>query len=153
MLVLDTEVYSNTGGQQSKATPIGASAKFAAAGKGIAKKDLGLLAMSYGHVYVAQIALQSHQNHAAQAMLEAERYPGPALVIAHSPVLRTAMIYCIRPNNRNGPWTAGPGQFIALIHGASTKANHRYSWIMPDNPAVCRSIWRKPVASAACRAA
>ena len=87
MLVLDTEVYSNTGGQQSKATPIGASAKFAAAGKGIAKKDLGLLAMSYGHVYVAQIALQSHQNHAAQAMLEAERYPGPALIIAHSPCI------------------------------------------------------------------
>jgi pyruvate-ferredoxin/flavodoxin oxidoreductase len=87
MLVLDTEVYSNTGGQQSKATPLGATAKFAAAGKAIAKKDLGLLAMSYGHVYVAQIALQSHHNHAAQALLEAERYPGPALVIAHCPCI------------------------------------------------------------------
>ncbi len=87
MLVLDTEVYSNTGGQQSKATPLGATAKFAAAGKDIAKKDLGLLAMSYGHVYVAQIALQSHHNHAAQALLEAERYPGPALVIAQCPCI------------------------------------------------------------------
>lgn len=87
VLVLDTEVYSNTGGQQSKATPLGASAKFAIAGKSIRKKDLGLLAMSYGHVYVAQIAIQSHAEQTVQAMLEAERHPGPSLVIAHCPCI------------------------------------------------------------------
>ncbi|MCH8498990.1 MAG: pyruvate:ferredoxin (flavodoxin) oxidoreductase [Marinobacter sp.] len=87
LLVLDTEVYSNTGGQQSKATPIGAIAKFAAAGKETRKKDLGLLAMSYGHVYVAQIGMQSHAAQAAKAFQEAESYDGPALIIAHSPCI------------------------------------------------------------------
>ncbi|MFN2329532.1 MAG: pyruvate:ferredoxin (flavodoxin) oxidoreductase [Chromatocurvus sp.] len=87
LLVLDTEVYSNTGGQQSKATPMGAIAKFAAAGKETRKKDLGLLAMSYGHVYVAQIAMQSHSSQASKALQEAESFAGPALIIAHSPCI------------------------------------------------------------------
>lgn len=87
ILVLDTEVYSNTGGQQSKATPLGAAAKFATAGKAIRKKDLGLLAMSYGHVYVAQVGIQSNSAQTLEAMLEAERHPGPALIIAHSPCI------------------------------------------------------------------
>jgi pyruvate-ferredoxin/flavodoxin oxidoreductase len=84
VLVLDTEVYSNTGGQQSKATPLGAAAKFAAAGKDSAKKDLGMMPMSYGHVYVARIAFGAKDNHTVQALLEAEAYPGPSLVIAYS---------------------------------------------------------------------
>jgi pyruvate-ferredoxin/flavodoxin oxidoreductase len=84
ILVLDTEVYSNTGGQQSKATPLGASAKFAEAGKEIPKKDLGLLAMSYGHVYVARIAFGAKMAQTIQALQEAEAYPGPSLVIAYS---------------------------------------------------------------------
>lgn len=84
VLVLDTEVYSNTGGQQSKATPIGAAAKFAAAGKSTNKKDLGLMAMSYGHVYVASIAYGAKDNHTVQAFREAERYRGPSLIIAYS---------------------------------------------------------------------
>jgi pyruvate-ferredoxin/flavodoxin oxidoreductase len=84
VLVLDTEVYSNTGGQASKATPLGAAAKFAAAGKETNKKDLGLLAMSYGHVYVARVAMGAKMNQVVQAMLEAEAYPGPSLVIAYS---------------------------------------------------------------------
>jgi pyruvate-ferredoxin/flavodoxin oxidoreductase len=87
VLVLDTEVYSNTGGQQSKATPIGAVAKFASAGKETRKKDLGLLAMSYGHVYVASVAMQARSRHTLKALLEAESYPGPSLVIAHSPCI------------------------------------------------------------------
>ncbi|MFN6954850.1 MAG: pyruvate:ferredoxin (flavodoxin) oxidoreductase [Acetobacteraceae bacterium] len=87
ILVLDTEVYSNTGGQQSKATPLGAAAKFASAGKAVEKKDLGLLAMAYGHVYVAQVALQARLAHAVEALIEAERHAGPALVIAHSPCI------------------------------------------------------------------
>jgi pyruvate-ferredoxin/flavodoxin oxidoreductase len=87
VLVLDTEVYSNTGGQQSKATPLGASAKFATAGKATRKKDLGLLAMSYGHVYVAEVAMQARSAQTVEAFLEAERHPGPSLIIAHSPCI------------------------------------------------------------------
>jgi pyruvate-ferredoxin/flavodoxin oxidoreductase len=84
ILVLDTEVYSNTGGQASKSTPIGASAKFAASGKGTQKKDLGLMAMSYRNAYVASVAFGANDNHTVKALLEAESYPGPALVIAYS---------------------------------------------------------------------
>jgi pyruvate-ferredoxin/flavodoxin oxidoreductase len=84
VLVLDTEVYSNTGGQASKSTPIGAAAKFAAAGKSIQKKDLGLMAMSYGHVYVASVAFGAKDSHTVQAFQEAAAYDGPALIIAYS---------------------------------------------------------------------
>ncbi len=84
VLVLDTEVYSNTGGQASKATPLGAAAKFAAAGKPVAKKDLGLIANTYGHVYVARIAFGAKMSQTVQALQEAEAYPGPSLVIAYS---------------------------------------------------------------------
>jgi pyruvate-ferredoxin/flavodoxin oxidoreductase len=83
-LVLDTEVYSNTGGQQSKATPLGAAAKFAVAGREIAKKDLGLEAMSYGHVYVARVAFGAKDAQTVRAFLEADSYPGPSLIIAYS---------------------------------------------------------------------
>ena len=84
VLVLDTEVYSNTGGQASKATPRGAVARFAAAGKRTGKKDLGLLAMTYGHVYVAHIALGANDTQTVKALLEAESYDGPSLVIAYA---------------------------------------------------------------------
>ncbi len=84
LLVLDTEVYSNTGGQQSKATPTGAAAKFATAGKELGKKDLGLIAMTYGQVYVAHVAFGAKPQHTVTAMLEAESFDGPSLVIAFS---------------------------------------------------------------------
>jgi len=84
VLVLDTEVYSNTGGQMSKSTPRGAVAKFAAAGKPVAKKDLGLMAMSYGNVYVAKVAMGSNDTQTLRAFLEAEAYDGPSLIIAYS---------------------------------------------------------------------
>ena len=84
VLVLDTEVYSNTGGQSSKSTPIGAVAKFAAKGKGIGKKDLGLIAMSYRYVYVAGVAMGANDQHVLKAMLEADAYDGPSLIIAYS---------------------------------------------------------------------
>ena len=84
LLVMDTEVYSNTGGQASKSTPIGAAAKFAAAGKEVGKKDLGLMAMSYGHVYVASVALGAKDTHTVQAFQEAESYDGPSIIIAYS---------------------------------------------------------------------
>ncbi|MFW5972814.1 MAG: pyruvate:ferredoxin (flavodoxin) oxidoreductase, partial [Bacteroidota bacterium] len=84
VLVLDTEVYSNTGGQASKATGLGAVAKFAAGGKRMPKKDLGLLAMSYGYVYVAQVAMGADDNHTIKAFREAESYDGPSIIIAYS---------------------------------------------------------------------
>ncbi len=84
VLVLDTEVYSNTGGQASKATPRGAVAKFAASGKGLAKKDLGLLTMAYGNVYVARVAMGANDGQTLKAFIEAEAYPGSSLIIAYS---------------------------------------------------------------------
>ena len=87
ILVLDTEVYSNTGGQSSKATPLGAIAKFAASGKRIRKKDLGMIATTYGYVYVAQIAMGADQAQCLKALREAEAYPGPSLVIAYAPCI------------------------------------------------------------------
>ena len=87
VLVLDTEVYSNTGGQASKATPIGSIARFAEAGKRTNKKDLGLISMSYGYIYVASICLGANMNQAVKAMIEAEAYKGPSLIIAYSPCI------------------------------------------------------------------
>ncbi len=87
VLVMDTEVYSNTGGQASKATPVGAVAKFAASGKKIRKKDLGAMAMTYGYVYVAQVAMGANMNQYMKALKEAEAYPGPSLIIAYSPCI------------------------------------------------------------------
>ncbi len=87
VLVLDTEVYSNTGGQASKASPTGAVAKFAAAGKRIKKKDLGMMAMSYGYVYVAQVGMGANMNQLVKAVSEAEAYHGPSLIIAYAPCI------------------------------------------------------------------
>ncbi|MEI8094652.1 MAG: pyruvate:ferredoxin (flavodoxin) oxidoreductase [Spirochaetales bacterium] len=94
ILVMDTEVYSNTGGQASKSTPVGAIAKFAAQGKTIRKKDLGLMATTYGYVYVAQVAMGSSNAQFFKALREAESYPGPSIVIAYSP--------CINHGLKNG---------------------------------------------------
>jgi pyruvate-ferredoxin/flavodoxin oxidoreductase len=87
ILVLDTEVYSNTGGQASKATPVGAVAKFAASGKKIRKKDLGMMAMTYGYVYVAQVSIGASQSQLLKALREAEAYPGPSMLIAYAPCI------------------------------------------------------------------
>jgi len=84
VLVLDTEVYSNTGGQSSKATPLAAVAKFSARGKGLGKKDLGLMAMSYGYVYVANVAMGANDTQTLKAFIEADAYDGPSLIIAYS---------------------------------------------------------------------
>jgi len=87
VLVFDTEVYSNTGGQSSKATPIGAVAKFAASGKRVKKKDLGLIATTYGYIYVAQVAMGADKNQLLKALVEAEKYNGPSLIIAYAPCI------------------------------------------------------------------
>ena len=86
-MVYDTEVYSNTGGQSSKATPTGAIAQFAAGGKETKKKDLAGIAMSYGYVYVAHIAMGADMNQCVKAIAEAEAYPGPSLIIAYAPCI------------------------------------------------------------------
>ena len=87
ILVLDTEVYSNTGGQSSKSTPTGAVAKFAASGKPTRKKDLGRMAMTYGYVYVASVAMGANKNQFMKAVTEAESYDGPSLIIAYAPCI------------------------------------------------------------------
>ncbi len=108
VLVLDTEVYSNTGGQASKSTPRGAVAKFAMSGKGLPKKDLGLIAMAYGYVYVARVAMGYNDQQTLKAFLEAEAYDGPSLIIAYS--------HCIQQGIRHEPsawssrnWPSSPG--------------------------------------------
>jgi len=134
ILVLDTEVYSNTGGQQSKATPLGASAKFAAAGKETPKKDLGLLAMSYGHVYVASIALGARDAQAVRALAEADAYPGPSLVIAYSHCIahgydlahgaeqqKLAVESGVWPVFRFDPRRARRGEAPLVLEGGKTK--------------------------------
>ncbi len=98
VLVFDTEVYSNTGGQSSKATPTAAVAKFAASGKRVRKKDLGMIAATYGYVYVAQVALGANMNHLVKVLQEAESYDGPSLIIAYAP--------CINHGIRTGMGTS-----------------------------------------------
>jgi pyruvate-ferredoxin/flavodoxin oxidoreductase len=109
ILVLDTEVYSNTGGQSSKSTPLAAVAKFAAAGKRIRKKDLGMIAATYGYVYVAQVAMGANQSHYLKALKEAESYHGPSLIIAYSP--------CISHGLKKGMGTAQAEQKAAVNCG------------------------------------
>ena len=87
VLVFDTEVYSNTGGQSSKSTPTAAVAKFAASGKRTKKKDLGAIAMTYGYIYVAQVAMGADKSQTIKAITEAESYDGPSLVIAYAPCI------------------------------------------------------------------
>ncbi len=109
ILVVDTEVYSNTGGQSSKSTPVGAVAKFAASGKRIRKKDLGMIAATYGYVYVAQIAMGANQAQTLKAIREAEAYDGPSIVIAYSP--------CINHGLRSGMGKAQSEQKNAVECG------------------------------------
>ena len=87
VLVMDTEVYSNTGGQASKSTPVGAVAKFATSGMRVKKKDLGAMLMTYGYIYVAQVAMGANQNQFLKALKEAEAFPGPSIIIAYSPCI------------------------------------------------------------------
>ncbi|MBT3245003.1 MAG: pyruvate:ferredoxin (flavodoxin) oxidoreductase [Bacteroidetes bacterium] len=132
VLVMDTEVYSNTGGQSSKATPVGAIAKFAASGKKIRKKDLGMMAMSYGYVYVAQVSMGASQTQFFKALKEAEAYPGPSLIIAYSP--------CISHGLKAGMGKTQEEESRAVASGYWT--NYRYNPQLEDagkNPFVLDS--------------
>ena len=109
VLVMDTEVYSNTGGQASKATPVGAIAKFAASGKRIRKKDLGMIAMSYGYVYVAQVSMGANQSQYFKALKEAEAYPGPSLIIAYAPCINHGLKHGMGKTQEEGKLAVASG--------------------------------------------
>lgn len=109
VLVMDTEVYSNTGGQASKATPVGAIAKFAASGKRIRKKDLGMIAMSYGYVYVAQVSMGANQSQYFKALKEAEAYDGPSLIIAYAPCINHGLKHGMGKTQEEGKLAVASG--------------------------------------------
>jgi pyruvate-ferredoxin/flavodoxin oxidoreductase len=109
VLVLDTEVYSNTGGQSSKSTPVAAVAKFAASGKRVRKKDLGMMAMTYGYVYVAQVSMGASQSQYLKAIKEAEAYKGPSIIIAYAP--------CINHGLKNGMGLSQQEEEMAVKSG------------------------------------
>ncbi|MDP2891967.1 MAG: pyruvate:ferredoxin (flavodoxin) oxidoreductase [Bacillota bacterium] len=164
MLVLDTEVYSNTGGQSSKATPTGATAKFAAAGKRTRKKDLGLIAMSYGYVYVASVCMGSSQSQCLKAMLEAESYPGPSLIIAYSPCInqginmtraqaegKAAVEAGYWPLYRYNPLLAKEGKNPFILDSKEPTADYReflngeirYSTLQRQFPDIAEELFKK----------
>ena len=135
VLVLDTEVYSNTGGQASKATPLGAIAKFAAAGKRVARKDLALQAIAYGNVYVAQVAMGANPQQTLQAFREAEAYPGPSLILAYCHCIAHGIDMQLRHE------AAGPGGGQRLLAAvplqpgdARRRARIRSSWTARARP-------------------
>ena len=132
VLVLDTEVYSNTGGQQSKSTPTGAAAKFAIAGKTGGKKDLGLMAMAYGHVFVAQVALGARDAQTLKAFIDAEAYPGPSLIIAYSPCI--AHGYDLACSLEHQKLAADSG-YWPLYHYDPRRADAGSSPLVLDSPA------------------
>jgi pyruvate-ferredoxin/flavodoxin oxidoreductase len=156
ILVLDTEVYSNTGGQMSKSTPLGAVAKFAAAGKKVGKKDLALQAISYGNVYVAQVAIGANPQQTLLAFREAETYPGPSLIIAYSPCIahginlqrgvdqQTLAVQCGHwPLLRYNPAVRGSGENPFVLDSLQPKVKFkdyaygelRYRMLQSANPA------------------
>ena len=170
VLVLDTEVYSNTGGQASKSSPTGAVAKFAAAGKRTKKKDLGLMAMSYGYVYVAQVAMGADMNQLLKAMNEAEAYHGPSLIIAYAPCINHGIkmnqaqaeikkaveagywqLYRFNPENET-PLTvdskAPTGSYREFIMG-----ENRYASLIRQFPAEAEALFTKAEDDAAKRLA
>jgi pyruvate-ferredoxin/flavodoxin oxidoreductase len=164
VLVLDTEVYSNTGGQQSKSTPTGAVAKFAAAGKAMPKKNLGLLAVTYGNIYVAQVSLGAKDSQVIQAFREAESYDGPALVIAYSPCIshgynlrdgleqqRKAVASGYWPLFRYDPRRRGSGQFAFTLDSKEPSlplidymsAENRFKTLIEKNPERAEVLLKK----------
>ena len=129
LLVLDTEVYSNTGGQASKSTPRAAVAKFAAGGTPAPKKDLGLMAMSYGNVYVASVAMGAKDEHTLKAFLEAEAYDGPSLIIAYSHCIAHGINMTTACQIRRSESILANGCSIAITRSARSSARIRCHWI------------------------
>jgi pyruvate-ferredoxin/flavodoxin oxidoreductase len=166
ILVLDTEVYSNTGGQMSKATPRGAVAKFAAGGKPLGKKDLGLLAMSYGHVYVASVAMGARDEHTLRAFLEAESYDGPSLIIAYSHCIAHGINMSTAMQNQKA--AVNSGQWLLYRYDPRREGNplqldsrapkqkveeflmmeNRFKMLTKSNPARAKELFRQVQADA-----
>ena len=121
VLVFDTEIYSNTGGQASKSTPVAAMAKFAAAGKRSKKKDLGMMAMSYGNVYVAQVGMGADKNQLMKAIIEAEKHDGPSLIIAYSPCIEHGIKTGMQHSQSNGYLATKCGYFLTFRYNPDTK--------------------------------
>ena len=148
ILVLDTEVYSNTGGQQSKATPMGAAAKFAVAGKALGKKDLGMMAMSYGHVYVARVAFGAKDQQTVKAFQEADSYPGPRSSSPTATASRTATTSRTAASSRSSPSTRGSGRSTGSIRGGSRRGSRPCILdAKPTGARVCRLSRRTRPAS------
>ena len=130
VLLVDTEVYSNTGGQSSKASPIGAVAKFAASGKKTKKKDLGLLAMSYGYVYVAQVAMGANQNQLVKAMAEAEKFKGPSLIIAYAPCVNHGLVKGMSCSQEEMKLAVASGYWNLYRYNPALKAEGKNPFIL-----------------------
>lgn len=162
LLVLDTEVYSNTGGQASKATPTGSRAKFASSGKKTVKKDLGRMAMSYGYVYVASVAMGANMNQCLKAFLEAEAYDGPSLIIAYSPCINHGIDMSKSQQEeklavesgywilyRYNPMLAREGKNPFILDSKEPKLDYetflkneiRYRSVMQDYPELARNLF------------
>lgn len=134
VLVLDTEVYSNTGGQASKATPAAAVAKFAAAGKRVRKKDLGVIAMSYGYVYVAQVAMGADHSQYFRAIREAEAYPGPALIIAYAPCINHGLRAGMGATQREEKLAVESGYWHLYRYNPQIEAEGKNPFILDSKP-------------------
>jgi len=133
VLVMDTEVYSNTGGQASKSTPIGAVAKFAASGKRIRKKDLGMMAMSYGYVYVAQVAMGASNSQYLKAIREAEAYSGPSLIIAYSPCINHGLKASMGRTQQEEKLAVECGYWSLFRHNPLLEAEGKNPFVVDSN--------------------
>nr|WP_306304147.1 pyruvate:ferredoxin (flavodoxin) oxidoreductase [Desulfosarcina cetonica] len=153
VMVYDTEVYSNTGGQSSKATPTGSVAKFAASGKKTAKKDLGAIAMTYGYVYVANVGMGANKQQLVKAFTEAEGYDGPSLVMAYAPASTTGSKRAWARARKRPTWPsrAVTGRCIATIRRSRTRARIPLAWIPRHRTAACRSSWPVKCGMPPCR--
>jgi len=130
ILVLDTEVYSNTGGQASKSTPVGAVAKFAASGKKIRKKDLGMMAMTYGYVYVAQVSMGASQSQYLKAVREAESYPGPSIIIAYAPCINHGLRAGMGKANSQGKFAVESGYWHLYRYNPQLEAEGKNPFLL-----------------------
>ena len=149
ILVLDTEVYSNTGGQTSKSTPRGAVAKFAAGGKGGSKKDLGMHAMNYGNVYVAQMAMGASDLQTVKAFVEAEAYDGPSLIIAYSHCIAHGINMRTAMDNQKAAVQSGHWPMYRYNPDLSRKARIRCNWTPRNQRSVCGvRLYGKPLHNA-----
>ena len=140
IMVFDTEVYSNTGGQASKSTPVGAVAKFAASGKAVKKKDLAQIAMAYGYVYVAQIAMGANPEQTLRAIREAESYHGPSLIIAYAPCINHGVKAGMNKSMLEMKKAVRAGYWNLLRYNPELEAKgEKYDVVILDPPAFTKS--------------